>query len=60
VIGPFIGGSLAAAVSPRLCILINAVAFFVSALILWRTGKHYDRHVQEDGTKEDDVVREPL
>jgi MFS transporter, DHA3 family, macrolide efflux protein len=52
VIGLFIGGSLAAAVSPRLCILINAVAFFVSALIFWRIAKHCDRHAHEDGTKE--------
>ncbi|WP_179295444.1 MFS transporter [Bacillus sp. FJAT-45350] len=34
IMGPFIGGSLAAAFSPKLCILINAFAYFISALIL--------------------------
>ncbi|SES12394.1 MFS transporter [Salipaludibacillus aurantiacus] len=34
IMGPILGGSLAAIFSPRLCILINAAAYFISALIL--------------------------
>lgn len=34
VIGPFIGASLISVVSPKLCILINAIAFTISASIL--------------------------
>ncbi|MBU9713562.1 MFS transporter [Evansella tamaricis] len=34
IIAPFVGGILASAFSPQLCILINAIAFFLSTLIL--------------------------
>ncbi|UOQ46874.1 MFS transporter [Gracilibacillus caseinilyticus] len=34
IIGPFLGGGLASAFSPKLCILFNAIAYGVSALIL--------------------------
>ncbi|WP_240253062.1 MFS transporter [Ferdinandcohnia quinoae] len=34
IIAPFIGGILASATSPQICILINAIAFFLSSLIL--------------------------
>ncbi|AST89973.1 hypothetical protein BC6307_01095 [Sutcliffiella cohnii] len=34
IIGPFIGASLVGIASPKLCILINAIAFTISAIIL--------------------------
>ncbi len=34
IVGPFIGATLIGFVSPKLCILINAIAFTISAIIL--------------------------
>lgn len=34
IVGPLLGGSLAAAFSPQFCILVTAIAYFFSALIL--------------------------
>lgn len=56
VIAPFIGGSLASAASPQLCILINAIAFFISSGILLSIilQKKVELHkVEPDGLNED-------
>jgi DHA3 family macrolide efflux protein-like MFS transporter len=42
VIGPFLGASIAAATSPQICLLINAIAFLLSALILFTIRKVKD------------------
>ncbi|MCR6112545.1 MFS transporter [Bacillus sp. A301a_S52] len=39
IIGPLAGGALGAVFSPRLCILINALAYLISAIILIRMDK---------------------
>jgi DHA3 family macrolide efflux protein-like MFS transporter len=47
VIGPFLGASIAAATSPQICLMINAIAFLLSALILFTIRKIKEEQVIE-------------
>lgn len=51
IVGPLLGGSLAAAFSPKLCILITAITYFLSALLLLtiknkEAGKHNNMSIE--------------
>ncbi|WP_040984118.1 MFS transporter [Oceanobacillus jeddahense] len=48
MMGPLLGSSLAAFFSPKVCILINAIAYLISAMIVWS--------LKERETKEKTVI----
>ncbi|GEL77684.1 MFS transporter [Tenuibacillus multivorans] len=55
IIGPFIGGALASAFTPHLSLLINAVAYFISALILLSVLKQGQKETTTDTHKKEKV-----
>ncbi|WP_017472490.1 MFS transporter [Amphibacillus jilinensis] len=59
-IGPFIGAGLIGLTSPKLCILINAIAFIVSALFLLLILLNKDMIEQTKSTKTDQPSKGPF
>ncbi|MGP4072717.1 MFS transporter [Piscibacillus sp. B03] len=53
IVGPFLGGALATAFSPQLCILFNAIAYVISAFILVTLLKKDPTQEQTNEVKKD-------
>ncbi|MFS0749745.1 MFS transporter [Oceanobacillus sp. 1P07AA] len=52
LIGPILGGALASFFSPKICILINAIAYFISAIIVWKLREKVGQEKTESANQE--------
>lgn len=52
LIGPILGGALASFLSPKICILINAMAYFISAIIVLKLREKVGKEKSEPANQE--------